>query len=259
MTVKQKVLATVGAVLLTLLIAVVAVSAGVPRGAAAERANERGQATPATPGTVVNHRVDAKCAGDFSAKLAANLGITEDQLKAAIKKTAVQKIDEAEQNGRLTADQATQARDRVNSSDGFPCVGPGDFGGRGGQGMPLPPFGPLGDYADAAATYFDISTDQFRQDLQAAGSLQGVAAKYGKDTADGKAALKSAIERQLRQNLTSRGVAADRVDQIVGEFSQHFDRLYTARIAPHDGRPMPGKGRGHWPGQAPAQAPTGSQ
>lgn len=256
MTVKQKVLATLGAVLLTLLVAVVAVSAVVPRGAAAERANERGDATATTPGTVANHRIDATCASDFSAKLAANLGITEDQLKAAIKKTAVQKIDEAEQNGRLTADQAKQARDRVSSSEGYPCFGLGGFGGR---GMPLPRIGPIGDYADAAATYFGISTDQFRQDLQAAGSLQGVAAKYGKDTADGKAGLKSAIERQLRQNLTSRGVAADRVDQMVGEFSQHFDRLYTARIAPHDGRAMPGKGRGHWPGQAPAQAPAGDQ
>lgn len=259
MTVQQKILATVGAVLLTLLIAVVAVSAGAPRGAAAERASERGQVTPATPGTVVDHRVDAKCGGDFAAKLAANLGITEDQLEAAIKKTAAQKIDEAEQNGRLTADQAKRARDRVNSGDGFPCVGLGDFGGRGHHGLPLPHFGPLGDYAEAAAAYFGISTDQFRQDLQAAGSLQGVAAKYGKDTADGKAGLKAAIEQKLRQNLTSRGVAADRVDQIVGEFSQHFDRLYTARIDRHHRPAMPGKGRGHWPGEAPAQAPAGSQ
>src|SRR5262245_21695628 len=67
---------------------------------------------------------------DFLSKLAANLGIGQDQLTAAVKQTNLQLIDEAQAAGTLTADQAQAARDRVNNStDG------GGFGVRpGGRG-----------------------------------------------------------------------------------------------------------------------------
>ena len=79
-----------------------------------------------------------------------------------------------------------------------PAFGPAlvmPAGGMGGlpAGAANAPGGPvaLGDdgFARAAASYFGISADQLRQDLHDRGSLQAVAAKYGKDTADGKAGL----------------------------------------------------------------------
>jgi hypothetical protein len=161
---------------------------------------------------------------DFLGKLAANLGIGEDQLTEAVKKTNLQLIDEAVVAGTMTAEQAQAARDRVNSSTtggGF-GVRPGG-GGRGGER------GGIGGGAlhEAAATYFGITTDQFHQDLAAAGTLQGVAAKYGKDNDAGKAGLRAALESALRQQLTDKGVAAAEIDQRVSDFTQNFDQYYT--------------------------------
>jgi hypothetical protein len=179
----------------------------------------------------------------FLSKLAANLGIGQDQLTEAVKQTNLQLIDEAEAAGTLTADQAQAARDRVNSStDG------GGFGGRlGGKGGGRGGIGG-GALNDATATYFGISTDQLRQDLADTGSLQGVAAKYGKDNDAGKAGLKSALESALRQQLTDKGLDTATVDQRVAEFSQNFDQYYT----------QTGGGRGPRVPQSPAPSATPS-
>jgi len=161
---------------------------------------------------------------NFLSKLAANLGIGQDTLTAAVKKTNLQAIDEAVAAGTMTEAQAQAARDRVNSStDGGMLFG-GGGGKRGGAGH-----GGFGGMAlnDATATYFGISADQLKQDLAAVGTLQGVAAKYGKDTDAGKAGLKAALETALRQELTAKGIATAQIDQQVNEFSQNFDQFYT--------------------------------
>lgn len=280
MTMKTRVLAALGAVAVTLLIAVVAIVAG-PGGASAARGNTSAQQTTTTTttasattrtgtstGTTTGARsATDKCDNGYAAKLAANLGVTEDALEAAVKKTAVQEIDEAEKNGRLTADQAKAARDHINNSaDGFPCIGfgaigiggPGHgFGGRGGDGdgpsMGGPMFG-FGDYYETAATYLGISQDQFRQELKDLGSLKAVTEKYA-DKGKNEAGLKGAIEAKLRQDLAGRGLTADQVTQIVDQFTRSFNQIYSAQIGQHDGPWMPGKGGG----RAPRQAPTGSQ
>ncbi len=111
--------------------------------------------------------------------------------------------------------------------------------------------------AGAAATYFGIDRNQLRQDLAAAGSLRGVAAKYGKDTAAGKAGLEAALEAALRQSLVDRGASADRINQAVERFKQNFDRLYTAPLGRQGSRAPGGFGRG--PRQAPTATPTGGR
>ena len=111
MTMKTRLLAAAGAALLTLLIATVAVTAGGPLGAAAREATGA-SATPGTSGTPGARDAQAGCADGFGAKLAANLGVSEDQLQAAYKQTLLQQIDEAQASGRLTAEQAQRARPR---------------------------------------------------------------------------------------------------------------------------------------------------
>lgn len=211
-TVRKRTIALVGALGLTLLIALTAV-AGVGSAGAAPGAGGTG-------------------ASDFLAKLAANLGIGQDQLTAAVKTTNVQLIDEAAAAGTLTADQAQAARDRVNNSaDG------GGFGGRLGGGGHGGPRGAGGaGLSEATARFFGITTDQLRQDLAATGSLRGVAAKYGKDNNTDKAALRTALETALRQQLTDKGVEAATIDARVAAFTQGFDGYYTQTGGPHGPR-----------------------
>ena len=204
MKLRNRMLALTGAALLTLAIAVGAIAAGGPAGAV--------DAQP-TPGTGTDR------AADFIAKLAANLGISADRLTAAVKQTNIQQIDEELAAGRLTAEQAQAARDRVNSS------ATGFFGGKGGPRAGRGVGG--GATLDAAASYFGISADQLRQDLTTTSTLQGVAAKYGKDNAAGKAGLLTALEGALRTELGAKGLDAAQIDQRLAEFRQGFDQFYT--------------------------------
>ncbi|MFN8514502.1 MAG: hypothetical protein U0841_18315 [Chloroflexia bacterium] len=221
-TLRKRMIALVGGLSMALLLAVAAVSAS---GASA--------ANTAT-GT------------DFLSKLAANLGIGQDQLTSAVKQTNLQLIDEAVAAGTMTADQAQAARDRVNNStDG------GGFGVRlgGGKGGERGGFGG-GKLDEATATYFGITTDQLHQDLASAGSLQGVAAKYGKDTDAGKAGLKTALETALRQQLTDQGVDTATIDQRVAAFDQNFDQYYTQTRGDHGPRSP------QTPGASPSASPS---
>jgi hypothetical protein len=201
-----------GTLALTLTIAIAGVAAGGPGGALA------------APGTPTAGGGQSGLA-DFYAKLAANLGIGQDKLATAVAQTDQQQIDAALAAGTLTQEQAQAARDRVaNSPSGLPPFGIG--GGRGGQGG-----GRGGDRQTlqaAEATFFGITPAQLQQDLTSAGSLQGVAAKYGKDNATDKAALRDALATALRQDLTTKGVATAQIDQEVAEFAQNFDQFYTS-------------------------------
>lgn len=276
----RRLVAILGAVALTLAIAVVAVAAGGPlRGLAAAA---KGGATATAVGTanagrggmlgggaagvptdlyqlavagVPGQGVDrqAQCQ-TFVNNLATNLGVTTDALGAAVKKTLVQQIDAAQAAGKLTAAQAQAAKDRVNNAnnaDLCTSIGTGDKGMAGGADRGGMAFGMLqGDLLNTAANYFGIPADVLKQELQDKGTLQAVAAAHGKDTDAGKAGLLAALEQSLRTSLTGQGVAADRVEQAVTMLKQNFDRLYTAPLG-RFGQGMSGRhgGTNQVPGQ----------
>lgn len=241
MKLRNRLLTLIGAGLLTAAIAITALLAGHPL---TTLAADPAAATPAAGQAAQNDRAD------FLAKLAANLGISQDALTAAIKQADLQQIDAAAAAGTLTADQAQAARDRVNNSTGAPPLGVGLGDKQGGRGRGL---GDEGALRDAAASFFGITADQFRQDIQSAGSLQGVAAKYGKDNAADKANLEAALESALRQALTAKGVDATRIDQETAAFKQNFGQYYASAFG-HRGPAGSGGQRG--PQAAPSTAPA---
>jgi uncharacterized protein (DUF2267 family) len=173
---------------------------------------------------------------DFVNKLAANLKVQPADLQAALKTTLLQEIDAAQQANKITAAQAQTLRDKVNQSNGDFCAGlPAGMPGMRGEGAFV-----SGKLADAAAKVFNISTDQFKQDLKDKGSLQGVAQKYTLDNADTKAKLESALETALRQDLADRKVAQAQIDQIASMFKQNFDQFYTGAAGSFTMPAMPG-------------------
>ncbi len=270
MTTRGRITAVITTVALTLAIAVFAIVAGGPlRGLAAPNTAATGRDTAtidggpgfAALGMNFPDRSSGNApgyGGDMQAgcqtlvtNMAANLNVTTDQFQAAFKKTLIQQIDAAQAAGTMTATQAQAARDRINSATGSLCDNLSQLAGPGTGGMGVGPAALQGEVLNAAAGYFAISTDQFKQDIQSTSSLQGVAAKYGKDNAAGKAGLETALEAALKQSLQTRGLAASAIDQAVNAFKQGFDRIYTAPIGTfgQGGGPMnrPG-GPGNMPG-----------
>jgi hypothetical protein len=240
MTPRTTVLALAGMLALTLTVGAAAFAAGGPLGALA---------APGTP-TTATATTDQGSLADFYAKLAANLGIGQDKLAAAVQETDQQQLDAALAAGALTPAQAQAARDRLAANpNGLAPFGIGaGRGGRAGHGE-----GAEVALLSAEAAFFGSTPAQFQQDLAAAGSLQGVAATYGKDNATDKAALEAALEAALRQDLTTRGVATARIDQEIARFKQAFDRFYTSTREQHEPR-------GPQPATSPAPAtPAASQ
>jgi hypothetical protein len=286
----RRIVAIAGALVLTLAIAVVAVAAGGPlSGLAAGLGDGRGARGPAqggavgegpseiptalfelavggAPGAGVDRQAQCQT---FVNNLATNLGVTTDALGAAVKKSLIQQIDAAQAAGKLTAAQAQAAKDRVNAANNADLcaslgVGHGMAGGKGGIGGGQLAGILQGDLLNAAATYFGTTPDALRQELASKGTLQAVAAGYGKDNDAGKAGLLAALEGALRSSLTSQGASTDQVDQAVNMLKQGFDRLYTApigKLGQGGGRSLPGGGPGQrfpHPGATPSAAPSAS-
>lgn len=192
----------------------------------------------ATPGMGQSGDRQAQCQALVN-NLATNLNLPPATLGAAVKKTLVQQVDAAQTAGKLNAQQAQAMKDKINQANdadlcaslpaGAKGMTNGGQGARpgmsGGAGMP---FGMIqGDVLNAAAGYFGLTPDTFKQELQSKGSLQAVAAAHGKDNDAGKAGLKTALDSALRTALTNQGKTADQVNQMITMFDQQFDRLYT--------------------------------
>jgi hypothetical protein len=168
------------------------------------------------PGGTPGANVDR--GADYLAKLAANLGVTVDALKAANAKTAGQLIDDAVAAGRLTADQAAQAKARIAAGGGgvfgfgiphFGGKGPGGPGaqGQGGTpGGPGPRFGERrgpagGGIEGTAAAAIGIDAATLQSELRAGKSLAEIAIAHGKTRDALKAALAANQGQQLDQLL----------------------------------------------------------
>ena len=98
--------------------------------------------TPTTPsGTATPTRQQR--ADEVLSRFAGNLGVDVARVREAIKQTALQYVDEALAAGRITAEQATAAKERINSGDlgklGFGLLGFGERGRRArGPGVGAP-------------------------------------------------------------------------------------------------------------------------
>src|SRR5262245_6859301 len=118
----------------------------------------------ALAGTAIAARSDSS-QSSFMDSLAKHLGISTEKLQDAAKAAAIDQIDAALADGRITKEQADAAKERIQSGDAplllgprFRDGGPGfGFGFR--DGGPGPGFGfhHFGQLGEAAADYLGLS------------------------------------------------------------------------------------------------------
>src|SRR3954470_6126246 len=90
---------------------------------------------------------------------AQRLNVKPAELQSALKQAMLDRIDAALEAGRITQEQATELKARVNAGDGLGAL----FGpGRGGHGLH---HGGPGAGLDAAATYLGLTQAQLRTQL----------------------------------------------------------------------------------------------
>ncbi|MCL6477689.1 MAG: Fis family transcriptional regulator [Peptococcaceae bacterium] len=109
----------------------------------------------------------------FISKFAANLGVSEDQVKEALNATKKQMLEEAVEQGRLTQEQA----DKMLSNEGFGFFGFGPgrghfFGGPGGPGG-------RGGRPEDVAKILGITVDELKTQLDAGKRIEDIVTGHG--------------------------------------------------------------------------------
>ena len=176
----------------------------------------------------------------FMQSLAKHLGISTEKLQDAAKAAAIDQIDAALADGKITKEQADAAKERIQSGDApllfgprFRDDGPG-FGFRHGFGLgPGPGFHHFGDLGEAAANYLGLTEAQLDEQVRAGKSLTQIAKDKGKSTDGLKQALHDAVKQDLGQAVKAGRITQAQADEALERFDQRADDLINRTPGEH--------------------------
>jgi hypothetical protein len=173
---------------------------------------------------------------------AGRLDVDAGELRDALSAAEDAQLDAEVKAGRLTqaqADAIEQMRDRsglvLGGGPGHPG-GPDGFGFRGGDRR-----GP-GEVMDAAAGALGISEARLFRQLRSGRTLQQIAKAQGKDYADVKAAIRSAVKRDLDGAVKDGKLTQQQADDMLDHLTEHLDDGGFGRGPGGPGRPPGGSG-----------------
>jgi polyhydroxyalkanoate synthesis regulator phasin len=161
---------------------------------------------------------------------AKQLGISPSKLSTALKQALADRIDAAVAAGRLTKDEGTALKQRLDAGD-FPLFGGlhrgfGHFGGRLGR-------------LDAAANYLGLTETQLHSELEGGKTLAQVAQAHGK-TANGLIdALVADAKKRLDQAVTAGRLTRSQANEMLSGLRDRIGALVNSRAleGDHAGRP----------------------
>lgn len=182
----------------------------------------------------------------YLSALAGRLGISVDQLKAAMQQTRIDQINQAVAAGKLDRARADQMIQAIQSGQrpGQGQPGPGQRG-PGGPGRP----GAMGpDGGVAIAGILGLTPEQLRTEMQAGKSLGQIAdaQRVSRDTL--KAKLLEAQKARLDAAVAGGRITAQQAQEMAARMTANVDRMINA--TPGQRRPQQGPG-------APAKPGTG--
>jgi hypothetical protein len=212
---------------------------------------------PAGAGSMHQAQTDTPPAGqdpkarieEFIKKLAANVGVTEQQLKDGLKKTSTDELDKALADGKI--DQATADKIRAaiqNGEGGFgfglmpiggrgkgpqgapgaapnggPQAGPNGGGQRGGAGMGL-------GNTDAIAKFLGIDAKTLQDALGSGQTPAEVAKAHGKSRDELKAFLISEMDTHLKQQVDSGKLTQAQADAMRTQSAANIDKMLDSKL-----------------------------
>jgi hypothetical protein len=215
-----------------------------------------GAAIAATSGGDDDHKKAEQSILDDAAK---RLNVTPDALRSALGAAEDAQLDQQVRDGKLTQAQADAIKKR--RADSGEVLGPGAAGGPAGPGGPGPrgmmhpgfglgfKTGP-GGALDGAATALGLSRADLLKQLRAGRSIADIARAQSTSLDDVKAAITTAVTKELDQQVAGRKLTADQETKILAELKDHLDDLVnnTRPAAPKNapnGPPQFGP-RHHW-------------
>lgn len=167
---------------------------------------------------------------NFLGRVATNLGISLDQLRAGFKSAEIQTVDQMVADGTLTADQAAKLKDKINSGDGF---GIGRFlkarhdkradrVEKVKQGL-----------AASAATALRLTPAQLRDQLKTGKSIAEIATAQGVDLGTVKAQITADAKTKLDKLVAAGTITQAREDsalqKLVDGLDAALNKTHTAK------------------------------
>jgi hypothetical protein len=185
---------------------------------------------------------DDSAGSSFLDSVAKHLGISSQELEDAAEAAALDQVDEALDQGRITEDQAEELRSRIEAGEvpffgpgffGPGLLGPGFFGPGFGHGMRVGPVGPehhffFGDKLSSAADYLGLTEAELREQLADGKSLADVAEAEGK-TVDGlERAILDGARASLDEAVEAERLTREQADAVYERLQSSIDELVNA-------------------------------
>jgi hypothetical protein len=174
---------------------------------------------------------DSRTSSFFDA-VARHLGISSQELEDATRAAAIDQVDAALEEGRITEEQAEELKSRIESGDVPPFLGPGlFFGGPRGDGEHEFGFGfgfHFGEKLDAAAEYLGVTEEELRSALREGKSLAEIAEEQGKSVDGLEDALLAAAETRLNEAVADEELTREQADRILERLRERIDDLVNA-------------------------------
>jgi hypothetical protein len=162
----------------------------------------------------------------FLDSVARHLGISSQKLEDATKAAAIDQVDAALKDGRITQAEADALKQRIESGDFPPFFAPffgprfgPDFEDHGG-----PPFF-FGEKLSSAAEYLGLTEAELRAKLNEGQTLAEIANAQGKSVAGLEDSMLKATKAKLDQLVEDGRLAQAEADEMYDRFQSHLDDL----------------------------------
>ncbi|MBC7105450.1 MAG: hypothetical protein H5T97_05905 [Firmicutes bacterium] len=140
----------------------------------------------------------------FLDKFASALGVDKDRIVEAAKEAGKQTVDEALQQGKITADQAERMKARIDEGRWFPCPFPG------GKGLY---FG--GPPLDELAQALGMTQEELKAQLDQGKKISDIAQEKGLTEEQLRQKLLDAKIQAIQQAVQDGKIPQDKADQMI--------------------------------------------
>jgi hypothetical protein len=164
----------------------------------------------------------------FLDSVAKHLGISSEKLEDATRAAAIDQVDAALAEGRITQAQADELKQRIESGEvlpffGRPFFGP-PFGPFGREGGP-PPFPLFGERLSAAADYLGLTESELRAKLNDGQTLAEIAEAQGKSVDGLKQMIVAAAQARLDDLVDQGELTRAQADAMLERLKANIDDL----------------------------------
>jgi uncharacterized protein YidB (DUF937 family) len=146
----------------------------------------------------------------FAGRVASRLGVTEEELRGAVKGAGLDIVDEAVAEGRMSAERGERLREQIEE---------GSFGRLAGLGRLLR------SAVDAVSDTLDMTPREILGELRDGQSLAELAEAQGVPREELKAVITTEVQGTLDQAVAEGRLTQERADEIMARLNENIDKV----------------------------------